>query len=311
MNQDMAVTTTYAPIRSRTPPECIWGKSSWATEPSPCMRHHLTVDVEEYFQVSAFESVVARACWQDYESRVGRSVDTILELMEHAGAKGTFFVLGWIAEHNPDVVRAIAAGGHEIASHGWDHRRIPAQSRDEFRHSVRRSKELLEDITGNEVIGFRAPSFSVLPGHEWALDVLLEEGYSYDSSLFPIRRPGYGYPDGQRIPHAVQRPTGQLMEFPPATLRFMGLNIPAAGGAYLRFFPYGVIRAAVRGMEAAGAPATLYVHPWELDPKQPRVCVSPVTRLRHYGGLRRTKKCLAKLLKEFRFRTIAATLARA
>jgi polysaccharide deacetylase family protein (PEP-CTERM system associated) len=231
--------------------------------------------------------------------------------MEERQARGTFFVLGWVAEHHPQVVRRIDEAGHEIASHGWDHRKIPAQTPEEFRSSVRRTKEVLEGITGRPVVGFRAPSFSVLPGHEWALDILLEEGYRYDSSLFPIRRPGYGYPDGHRTPHPVVRPSGHLMEFPPATLRVLGLNIPAAGGAYLRFFPFSVIRAAVKAMEAAGVPATLYVHPWELDPDQPRMQVSRVTHLRHYGGLRRTESRLVNLLDEFRFQPISATLASA
>ncbi len=273
--------------------------------------HHLTIDVEEYFQVSAFESEVPRAFWHGYQSRVARSVEDVLDLMDRREAKGTFFVLGWVAGRLPEVVRAIDGAGHEIASHGWDHRRIPAQTPEEFRESVRRTKGVLEDITGKPVAGFRAPSFSVLPGHEWALDVLLEEGYRYDSSLFPIRRPGYGYPAGGRVPYAIDRPPGRLMEFPPATLRVLGVNIPAAGGAYLRFFPYGLIQAAVRAMEQAGEPATLYVHPWELDTDQPRFKVSRVARLRQYGGLFRTKGCLGRLLNEFRFQPIATSIARA
>lgn len=273
--------------------------------------HHLTIDVEEYFQVSAFESAVPRAFWSGYESRVAKSVETVLDLMERRGVKGTFFVLGWVADRLPEVVRTIDTAGHEIASHGWDHRKIPAQTPEEFRTSVRRTKSVLEDITCKPVVGFRAPSFSVLPGHEWALDVLLEEGYRYDSSLFPVRRPGYGYPSGQRTPHVLDRPAGRLTEFPPATLRVLGLNIPAAGGAYLRFFPYGVIQAAVRTMEGAGKPATLYVHPWELDTEQPRFKVSRLARMRQYGGLRRTEGCLRRLLGEFRFQTIANYLASA
>lgn len=273
--------------------------------------HHLTVDVEEYFQVSAFEQAVPRAFWNDYQSRVAGSVTEVLELMERRQARGTFFVLGWVASRLPAVVRSIESAGHEIASHGWDHRRVPAQTPEEFRESVRRTKAVLEDITGKPVLGFRAPSFSVLPGHEWALEVLLEEGYRYDSSLFPVRRPGYGYPSGRRDPHVIECPSGGLLEFPPATLRMLGLNIPAAGGAYLRFFPYCVIQAAVRAMEGAGKPATLYFHPWELDTDQPRLRVSRLARMRQYGGLRRTKGCLRRLLGEFRFQPIATSIARA
>lgn len=270
--------------------------------------HHFTVDVEEYFQVSAFESVVSPEQWGGLESRVAESMDLILQLLEEHEAQATFFVLGWVADRNPDLIRRIASHGHEVASHGWDHRRIPHQTPLQFRSSVRATKRLLEEITGTPVLGFRAPSFSVGPGDEWALDVLLEEGYRYDSSLFPIRRPGYGYPGGGRFPHCLSRPSGDLMELPPATLRRLGVNIPAAGGAYLRFLPLWLIRTAIRDMEGDGKPAVLYIHPWELDPGQPRLPVSMTTRLRHYGGLTRTHGRVRRLLEEFRFRTIASTL---
>lgn len=273
--------------------------------------HHLTVDVEEYFQVSALERAVPRAFWSNFESRVEASVQVLMDLMMRRRATGTFFVLGCVAERLPRLVRAIAAAGHEVASHGWDHRRVPAQSVGEFRSSVRRTKRLLEDLTGTPVAGFRAPSFSICPGHEWALDVLLEEGYRYDSSLFPVRRPGYGYRGAPQRPYLIHRAAGRLLELPPATLRRFGMNVPAGGGAYLRLFPLPLIRAAVNQMEDAGFPSTLYVHPWELDPDQPRVRVSALTRVRHYGGLERTRGRLDRLLSEFRFLPIAATLARA
>ncbi|MDT8368404.1 MAG: DUF3473 domain-containing protein [Longimicrobiales bacterium] len=269
--------------------------------------HHFTVDVEEYFHVSAFEAVVSQEQWVGLESRVAASTELILRLLEEQEARATFFVLGWVALRHPELIRRIAAEGHEIASHGWDHRRIPHQTPLQFRNSVRATRELLEDLTGTPVVGFRAPSFSVGPGDEWALDVLLEEGHKYDSSLFPIRRPGYGYPDGGRFPHRVRRPGGDLLEFPPATLRRLGVNIPAAGGAYLRFFPLWLIRAAIRDMEWDGEPAVLYIHPWELDPEQPRLPVSMTTRLRHYSGLDRTRGLVQRLLEEFRFRTISST----
>lgn len=270
--------------------------------------HYFTVDVEEYFQVSALESAAPRARWDTYESRVEGSTREILQLLGEAGATGTFFILGWVAERKPELVRDIAEAGHEIASHGWDHRRIPTQTRAEFRSSVRRSRQLLQEITGRDVVGFRAPSFSIHPGHEWALDVLIEEGYLYDSSLFPVRRPGYGYPNTPRVPYRVRRSGGDLLEFPPATLRRLGFNIPAGGGAYLRLFPAAVIRSAVRELEKDGHPATLYIHPWELDSGQPRMRVSTLTRIRHYGGLRRTRPRLERLLKDFRFTSILSTL---
>lgn len=274
--------------------------------------HHFTVDVEEYFQVSAFEGVVARSEWGAYPSRVEGSLRRILELMASAGARGTFFVLGWLAERRPDLVRAIAGAGHEVASHGWDHRRVTDLSIEEFRDSVRRSKRLLEEITGRPVLGFRAPSFSIVPGREWALDVLLEEGYRYDSSLFPVRRPGgtYGYPDGEPDPHWIQRPGGRIAEAPPATLAIGGLRLPAGGGAYFRLFPYSLIRSALHAARRRDASGTFYIHPWELDPAQPRMPVGWPTRVRHYGGLSRTAGRLRRLLQEFKFVPIQDTVDR-
>ncbi len=272
------------------------------------MRHHFTVDVEEYFQVSAFESQVAREDWEKLESRVADSVSRLLELLGRHEARATFFVLGWVAQRQPDMVREIARAGHEVASHGWDHRRVTDQSPAEFRESVRRSKQLLEELSAAPVLGFRAPSFSIVPGCEWALDLLVEEGYRYDSSLFPVRRPGYGYPDGGRDPHWLDRPAGRLAEVPPATLRVGGINLPAAGGAYFRILPYGLARAAVRDSESRGVPATFYIHPWEIDPEQPRLDVPLLTRVRHYSGLGRTLDRLRRLLGEFRFQPIADTV---
>jgi polysaccharide deacetylase family protein (PEP-CTERM system associated) len=270
--------------------------------------HHFSVDVEEYFQVAALESAVQRAQWSSYESRVGRSVDRLLELLARHDARATFFVLGWLAERDPQLVRRIAGAGHEIASHGWDHRRVREQLPDAFRDSVRRTRQLLEDVTGTVVLGFRAPSFSIVRGCEWALDVLIEEGYRYDSSLFPIRRPGYGYASGARDPHWIERPAGRLAEAPPATVTLWGLRLPAGGGAYFRLLPYALVRAALWEAERRGHPTTFYIHPWELDPEQPRLRVPLLTRLRHYGGLRRTEPRLERLLSEFRFRPIAETV---
>jgi polysaccharide deacetylase family protein (PEP-CTERM system associated) len=273
------------------------------------MAHHFTVDVEEYFQVSAFESRIGRERWEGFESRVDNSVRQLLDLLARHDSRATFFVLGWIAERHPETVRAVARSGHEIASHGWDHRRVTRQGPEEFRTSVRRTKRLLEDLTGAPVLGFRAPTFSIVPGCEWALDILIEEGYRYDSSLFPVWRPGYGYPDGKRDPHWIERPAGRLAEVPPSTLRVWGINLPAAGGAYFRLLPYGLARAALRDCERRGVPATFYIHPWEVDPGQPRLDVSLLTRVRHYGGLRRTVGRLGCLLSEFSFQPIEETVA--
>ncbi len=293
----------------RTEVRKVHGVSTRVVTAAPGQVHHFTVDVEEYFQVSAFEPSVRRESWSGFESRVERSVSQLLEMLSVSGTRATFFVLGWTAERSPHVVRQIAEAGHEVASHGWDHRRVGEQTRDAFRTSVRRSKSVLEDLTGRVVQGFRAPNFSIVPGREWALDVLVEEGYTYDSSLFPVRRPGYGYPSGDRDPHWLKLPSGRLAEVPPATLRCFGLNVPAAGGAYFRLFPYGVVRAALRDFEVRGVPATFYIHPWELDPDQPRFDVSWLTQLRHYGGLRGTVGRVRRLLREFRFCPIASTVA--
>ena len=270
--------------------------------------HHFTVDVEEHFQVSALEPYVDRTAWDDLPSRVIASTQRVLDLMEEHSALGTFFVLSWIASRYPALVREIAARGHEVASHGSDHKRVTHSSAAEFRQSVRESKQVLEDVSGTEVLGFRAPSFSIVPGREWALDVLLEEGYVYDSSLFPIRRPGYGYPGTLRRPHMLQRSAGNLLEFPPATLRALGTTLPAGGGAYLRLLPYTLLHSAVAQAERDGFPATVYVHPWELDAEQPRFPVRPLTRIRQYGGLKRTAPRLHRLLSRFQFRPLRDTM---
>ena len=271
--------------------------------------HHFTVDLEEYFQVSAFESRVARSEWTRFESRVTAQVLLLLDLLARYEARATFFVLGWVAERQAALIRTIARAGHEIASHGWDHMRVTHQTPRQFRASIRRTKALLEENTGAPVLGFRAPSFSIVPGWEWALDVLIEEGYRYDSSLFPVRRPGYGYPGGSPDPHWLKRSAGRLAEVPPATLRWCGLRLPAAGGAYFRLLPYAVIRAAFLQCERRGVPGTFYIHPWEIDPGQPRLTVSWLTRVRHYGGLRGTAHRLERLLAEFRFTAVRDTVA--
>lgn len=267
------------------------------------------MDVEEYFQVSAFVPVVDASTWGSIESRVDRGMGVLLDLLAERGVRGTMFVLGWLAERRPDLVRSLAAAGHEIASHGWDHRRIPVETPEAFRRSVRDSRRLLEDLSGTRVMGFRAPSFSITPAHAWALDILQEEGYVYDSSLFPIRRGGgYGFPGAKRDPHWIERKGGALWEVPPATWRVGGVNLPAAGGAYLRIFPYHLIRSAFKQAESRSTPGTFYIHPWELDPDQPRLDVPLTTRLRHYTGLHRTAIRIGRLLDEFRFGRIVDSL---
>ena len=270
--------------------------------------HHFTVDVEEYFHVAAFAPYVRAAEWDRYPSRVDASVERILDLLARFEARGTFFVLGWLAARKPKLVRAIAGAGHEVASHGWDHTRVTEQSPSDFRESVRRAKGELEELIGEPVLGFRAPSYSIVVGREWALDILIEEGHSYDSSLFPVRRPGYGYPGGRRDPHWLDRPSGRLAEVPPATLRWAGVNLPAGGGAYFRLLPPALTHRALRECEQRGVPGTFYIHPWELDPAQPRLPVPWLTRIRHYGGLAVTEQRLEGLLRKFRFTAIRDTV---
>lgn len=277
--------------------------------PRPRLTHHFSIDVEEYFQVGALERYVPRERWTSLESRIHRSVEELLGLLDETRTRATCFTLGWIADRYPGLVRKLADAGHEVASHGWDHVRVTNQDRASFRKSVHRTKKLLEDITGAPVLGFRAPSFSIVPGRAWALDVLLEEGYRYDSSLFPVRRPdGYGYAGTPRDPYLRQCASGSLLELPMTTLRIAGVNLPAAGGGYFRLLPYAITSAAFRACEGRGQPGMFYIHPWELDSGQPRFAVAPLTRLRHYGGLSRTRNRLRRLLHEFRFRPVADSL---
>lgn len=270
--------------------------------------HFFTVDVEEYFQVRALRSVVSRDEWLSRPSRVAKSIDDLLGCLDAHGVRGTFFLLGWIARYHPEVVRSIANAGHEIASHGFWHEQVTSLEPAEFLDDVRSSKRELEDVTGAPVLGYRAPSFSIIPGWEWAFDVLIEAGYLYDSSLFPIRRRGYGYPSALRTPHVIQRPNGKLAEFPLATTKILSYSVPAAGGGYLRQFPLAVIRRAFREASERGESATFYIHPWEIDPEQPRLAVSQLSRIRHYRGLEATLGRVERLLEEFSFGTIASYL---
>jgi polysaccharide deacetylase family protein (PEP-CTERM system associated) len=267
--------------------------------------HVFTVDVEEYFQVHAFASNVSMDDWDTLPSRVEQNVDEFLDLLGERDVYGTFFVLGWIADRHPDVIRRLAAAGHEIASHGWSHRRLTDMSRDEVREELRSSKRILEDLSGQSVRGFRAPGFSLTPGMEWVFDALLEEGYLYDSSLFPIRRPAYGYPGIPDAPHLISRNGGTLLELPLATWNWQGLRLPAAGGGYFRQFPYEVTRRALQQNAVRGVPATFYLHNWEVDVDQPRLSVPLLSRIRHYRGIQKVRDRLQRLLSEFAFTSVA------
>lgn len=268
-----------------------------------------SVDLEEYFHANALERAAPRERWSAFPSRVEQATEPLLELFAQHQSRATFFVLGWVAERLPALVRRIAAAGHEIASHGFWHRRLTMLEPDEFRIDVRAARRALEDCVGSAVLGYRAPSFSLVPGREWAFDILLEEGYRYDSSIFPIRRPGYGYPGAPSVPYRVTRAAGDLLEFPIMTMDLAGLRLPAGGGGYLRQLPFWYSRRALRRHAQAGSSGVLYVHPWDLDPGQPRLPVPPLTVLRHYRGLDRTLPRLRRLFQEFRFTSIAARYA--
>jgi polysaccharide deacetylase family protein (PEP-CTERM system associated) len=270
----------------------------------------MTVDVEDYFHVSVFEGVVSRDRWPSMESRVQANTERLLALFEEHSVRGTFFVLGWVAERYPSLVRAIVGAGHELASHGYAHRLIYNQTPDEFRDDVRRAKALLEDAGGTEVLGYRAPSFSVTARSMWALDVLLEERYRYDASIFPIRHDRYGIPDAPRWPHHVSRRGGTIFEVPGSTVRVGSTNLPVAGGGYFRILPYAWTRwGMARVNEHDRQPAVFYLHPWEIDPDQPRLPASALGRFRHYRNLHKTESRLRALMRDFRFGPLNAVLS--
>lgn len=259
----------------------------------------MTVDVEDYFQVQAFAGVVERAAWDSLPCRVEANMDRILAAFDQAGVRGTFFTLGWIADRHPAVVRAIVAGGHELASHGYGHARADGQTPEEFRRDVRQAKQVLEDLGGVAVTGYRAPTFSIGPRNPWAFDVLAEEGYRYSSSIYPVRHDLYGVPDAPRFPY---RPTsGPLVEIPMTTVRVMGRNIPCAGGGYFRLMPYPLYRMLLRRYHRAEhAAGVFYFHPWEVDPGQPRIQkASRMAQFRHYVNIPAMQGRVERLLQDF------------
>lgn len=270
------------------------------------MLNVISVDVEEYFQVEAFAGIIDPKSWGNFESRVERSVDVVLRLLQDHGTSATFFILGWVAERRPGLVRKIADAGHEIGCHGFGHQRIHRQTPDQFRQDIRKSRDLLTNLACKPVRCYRAPSFSVTKTTLWALDVLAEEGFSIDSSIFPVRHDLYGMPGARRFPYWETTPGGmRIFEFPPSTIRLANNNWAAAGGGYLRLFPYRFTRWAIRRLnDIEHQPAMVYFHPWELDPLQPRMSASARSRFRHYINLSKTEDKIGRLLKDFRFGTV-------
>lgn len=269
----------------------------------------LTVDVEDYYQVEAFADVVRREDWTHWQPRVESNTHRLLELFARCNVRSTFFILGWLAEQHPQLVREIAASGHEIACHSYQHQLISIQTPTEFRADVRRAKALLEDLIGKEVVGYRAPTYSITRDTLWALDILVEEGFHYDSSIFPIRHDRYGIPGAERHLHTIRRPAGQITEFPPSTVRIAGMNVPMAGGGYFRLMPYPVFRWGLRRINRVDKqPAIFMVHAWEIDPEQPAIAGTRLNIWRHRNNLHRTETRLEKLLKDFRFAPVREVL---
>jgi polysaccharide deacetylase family protein (PEP-CTERM system associated) len=268
----------------------------------------LTVDVEDYYQVTGFENCVFRSEWDQWESRVVASTETVLETLR-PGVRGTFFILGWVAERFPKLVRAIYAEGHEIGCHGFWHRIVYQQAPEEFRHDLRRARDVLQDVVGVPVTAYRAPSFSITRRSLWALDILIEEGFTCDSSIFPTVHDRYGLLEAPLQPHRICRPTGCLWEFPLPVYRWLGHPWPIGGGGYLRLYPYALTRHGLRSINAQGRPFAVYVHPWELDPDQPQLTPGLFRAFRHYVNLGQTRARLVRLLQDFRFGTMREVLA--
>lgn len=270
----------------------------------------MTVDVEDYFHVAALSGVIKREDWDTQEYRAESSTRRLLEMFGDRGVKATFFILGWVAQRSPGLVKEIADAGHEVACHGMSHKLIYTQTPEEFYQETRDSKALLEDLTGRAVCGYRAASWSITRQSLWALDIVHDLGFQYDSSIFPIRHDIYGIPGALKRPGVMQTPAGnRLVEFPPSTANIFGYRLPVAGGGYFRLFPYWLTRAGLRQINGDRDQAFIfYLHPWEVDPGQPRVKAKWLSRFRHYTNIGRTQGRLHKLMDEFSFTTVRDVL---
>lgn len=275
-------------------------------EPEGAIVNALTIDVEDYFQVSAFSAHIERADWQSLPCRVEANIGRIMSMLSDANVHATFFALGWIADRYPEMIRRIVDEGHELASHGYDHHRASEQGYGAFLADIRLAKAVLEDVAGTEVKGYRAPSFSIGPKNLWAFDCIADAGYRYSSSIYPIRHDHYGMPDAPRFAHTVR---AGLLEIPVTTVRVLRSTWPAGGGGYFRLLPYRVSRWSIRRVNAVDRqPAMFYFHPWELDPEQPRIDGLGVrTRVRHYLNLELMAPRLRRLLGDFRWDRVDRT----
>lgn len=272
--------------------------------------HCLSFDVEEHFQVSAFWSEARRQQWDKYDSRVENNTKRLVELLAQHGTKATFFVLGWVAERHPDLVKLLVEQGHEIASHGYGHELVTSQSPEQFRHDVRKAKNILENLIGSSVIGYRAPSFSITDESQWALTILVEEGYGYDSSMYDrFQRSETGRGNHGLV--QINTVAGRIWEISPSTLNVCGFQVPVAGGGYFRLFPYATSKTFLQRLEKQGAKLVMYLHPWEIDPEQPRMDGPWTSQFRHYLNLHKMEQRLTALLADFQFGSIVQVLGEA
>lgn len=268
------------------------------------IKNALTVDVEDYFHVSAFAKNIYQNEWDSYPLRVDANTRRLLDIFDEAQVKATFFVLGWVAERKKDLVREIAGRGHEVACHGYSHQLVYNQTQEVFREETIRAKSLLEDIVQVPVRGYRAASYSITADSLWALDILVEAGFDYDSSIFPVRHDRYGIPGAKEIPHNLKTPKGRsLVEFPLSTAKIFRYKLPIAGGGYFRLYPYVLTRAGLRQVNSRQQPFIFYLHPWEIDPDQPDIEAGWFSRFRHYNNLEHCESRLRRLLADFRFGT--------
>lgn len=267
--------------------------------------HCLTFDIEEHFQVSRFDSPIRRRHWASFESRVTWNTCKLLDLLARHQTRATFFVLGWVAERHPGLIKQIVACGHEVASHGYGHELVTAQTPDLFRADVRKAKTILEDLTGQPVRGYRAPGFTITPETLWALPILVEEGFNYDSSIVPIRHDHCGIPGADPSHHLRHTPSGSIWEIPPTTTKLGGLRLPIAGGSYFRLLPFSLLHRLLKRIEQQGRPLVMYFHPWELDPQQPHMEGTFFSHLFHYRNLDQMEYRISSLMTSFRFVPIA------
>ncbi len=269
----------------------------------------LTIDVEDWFHVANFQDIIGADEWSNCESRISMNILRILKILSEANVKATFFVLGWVAEKMPEIVQLIQSEGHEIATHGYSHKSISRLKPEEFKKEIEKSIDILVKITGEKILGYRAPNYSVNWDTDWVWEILYQYGIVYDSSIFPVKHTRYGFFSAPRFPFFIDiKENGKIIEFPLSTIRILGNNIPVAGGAYLRLYPYWFIRAAIWSLNHNQQPAIIYFHPWELDLYQPRIKTKFTTRFRHYGNLYTTEQKVKKLLQDFHFAPIRDVL---